>query len=89
MKRSWDLPLWIQVSLAGRFPRVEYTFVLAGFLKILTLGSLAHSAPVDTIRTAAGRILFLMEFYGSSHFCVCHELVCLCRLIHDNMLCYQ
>lgn len=43
-----------QISLLRRMPRIEYTFVLAGFLKILTIGSLAYSAPVDTLRTAAG-----------------------------------
>lgn len=43
-----------QISLARRIPGIEYTFVLAGFLKILTIGSLAYSAPVETLRTAAG-----------------------------------
>ncbi|KAF5834298.1 hypothetical protein DUNSADRAFT_9121 [Dunaliella salina] len=44
------------ISLARRLPSVEYTFVLAGFLKILTIGGLAYSAPVETLRTAAGQI---------------------------------
>ncbi len=37
-----------------RLPGPEITFVLAGFLKIVTIGGLAQSAPVDAIRTAAG-----------------------------------
>mmetsp|Transcript_25193 Transcript_25193/g.68456 ORF Transcript_25193/g.68456 Transcript_25193/m.68456 type:complete len:298 (+) Transcript_25193:67-960(+) len=44
------------ISLARRMPSIEYTFVLAGFLKILTIGGLAYSAPVETLRTAAGQI---------------------------------
>jgi hypothetical protein len=46
--------MYAQISLARRIPGVEYTFVLAGFLKILTIGGLAYSAPVETLRTAAG-----------------------------------
>lgn len=48
-------PPLLQVSLSGRFTGVGYTFVLAGFLKIVTLGGLAASAPVDTARTAFGK----------------------------------
>ena len=35
-------------------PTIGYTFVLAGFLKIMTVVGLANSAPQDTIRTALG-----------------------------------
>lgn len=45
----------MQVALLTRFNGVGYTFVLAGFLKIVTVGGLAASAPVDTARTAFGR----------------------------------
>ncbi|KAJ9524476.1 hypothetical protein QJQ45_019564 [Haematococcus lacustris] len=44
------------VALTRSFPSVEYTFVLAGFLKILTIGGLANTAPVDTVRTLAGQM---------------------------------
>lgn len=45
----------LQVSLMTRFNGIGYTFVLAGFLKIVTLGGLVASAPVDTARTAFGK----------------------------------
>lgn len=44
-----------QVSLARRFQGPGYTFLLAGFLKIMTLGGLAASAPQDVSRTAFGK----------------------------------
>ncbi|KAF8073017.1 rpsQ [Scenedesmus sp. PABB004] len=43
------------VALLRRYNGVGYTFVLAGFLKIVTVGGLAMSAPVDTARTAFGK----------------------------------
>uniref|UniRef100_A0A383W8L9 Uncharacterized protein n=1 Tax=Tetradesmus obliquus TaxID=3088 RepID=A0A383W8L9_TETOB len=43
------------VALLTRFNGVGYTFVLAGFLKIVTVGGLAASSPVDTARTAFGK----------------------------------
>jgi hypothetical protein len=47
----------LQIALVRRFPGPEYTFILAGFLKILTIGGLAQSAPVDAVRTALGELL--------------------------------
>jgi hypothetical protein len=44
-----------QVSLLRRVPGPGYTFVLAGFLKIVTVGGLALGAPVDVTRTALGQ----------------------------------
>lgn len=38
-----------------RFNGIGYTFVLAGFLKIVTVGGLVISAPVDAARTAFGK----------------------------------
>eukprot|EP00775_Hariotina_reticulata_P003249 gene3249-3527_t len=43
------------VALLTRFNGIGYTFVLAGFLKIVTLGGLASSAPVDMARTTLGK----------------------------------
>jgi len=43
------------VSLARRVPGVEYTFLLAGALKIMTLGAVATGAPTDVARTVAGK----------------------------------
>jgi hypothetical protein len=43
------------VALPRRLTGPGYTFLLAGFLKILTLGGLAASAPQDVARTAAGK----------------------------------
>lgn len=45
----------VQVALLTRFNGVGYTFVLAGFLKVVTIGGLTLSAPVDTARTAFGK----------------------------------
>jgi hypothetical protein len=45
----------MQVALLTRFNGIGYTFVLAGFLKIVTVGGLAMSSPVDTARTAFGK----------------------------------
>lgn len=42
------------MTLLTRFNGVGYTFVLAGFLKIVTLGGLASSAPTGMARTALG-----------------------------------
>lgn len=44
-----------QVTLLSRFNGVGYTFVLAGFLKIMTVGGLTLSAPTDVARTAFGK----------------------------------
>jgi hypothetical protein len=44
-----------QVTLLSRFNGVGYTFVLAGFLKIMTVGGLSLSAPTDVARTAFGK----------------------------------
>ncbi|KAG1658642.1 hypothetical protein FOA52_006404 [Chlamydomonas sp. UWO 241] len=44
----------VGVALTPRMPGIGYTFVLAGFLKILTLGNVANNAPVDAVRTAFG-----------------------------------
>jgi hypothetical protein len=49
------MPPHVQVALLTRFNGVGYTFVLAGFLKIVTVGGLAASSPVDTARTAFGK----------------------------------
>jgi hypothetical protein len=46
----------LQISLVRKFPGVGYTFVLAGFLKILTIGAVATTAPNDAVRTAAGEM---------------------------------
>lgn len=43
-----------QVSLVRRWPGAGATFMLAGFLKILTMGWLANSAPRGCVRTAFG-----------------------------------
>lgn len=43
-----------QVTLARKWPGLEYTFVLAGFLKIMTLGYIASSAPAECVRTSFG-----------------------------------
>ncbi|GBF89120.1 hypothetical protein Rsub_01837 [Raphidocelis subcapitata] len=43
------------VALSRRFRGAGYTFLLAGFLKIITLGGLASSAPMEAGRTAAGQ----------------------------------
>jgi hypothetical protein len=43
-----------QIALVRKFPAAGYTFVLAGFLKILTMGAVATGAPNDAVRTAAG-----------------------------------
>jgi hypothetical protein len=45
----------VKVALLTRFNGIGYTFVLAGFLKIVTLGGLASSAPVDMARTSLGK----------------------------------
>jgi hypothetical protein len=45
----------LQVTLVSRFNGVGYTFVLAGFLKIVTVGGLTLSAPTDVARTAFGK----------------------------------
>lgn len=47
--------LVLQVTLLSRFNGVGYTFVLAGFLKIVTVGGLSLSAPTDVARTAFGK----------------------------------
>lgn len=44
------------MSLGRKIPGVGYTFLLAGMLKVLTLGGLAMSAPVEASRTAAGKV---------------------------------
>ncbi len=44
----------LQVSLVRRFPGVGYTFMLAGALKIMTVGWIATGAPRECVRTAAG-----------------------------------
>lgn len=49
------LMLCLQVTLLSRFNGVGYTFVLAGFLKIMTVGGLSLSAPTDVARTAFGK----------------------------------
>jgi hypothetical protein len=49
------VPVHVQVALLTRFNGIGYTFVLAGFLKIVTVGGLAVSSPVDTARTAFGK----------------------------------
>lgn len=46
------LPL--QIALTSRMPPIGYTFILAGFLKIMTMGALVSSAPQDAVRTALG-----------------------------------
>lgn len=43
------------MTLLSRFNGVGYTFVLAGFLKIMTVGGLTLSAPTDVARTAFGK----------------------------------
>jgi hypothetical protein len=43
------------VTLLSRFNGVGHTFVLAGFLKIMTVGGLTLSAPTDVARTAFGK----------------------------------
>eukprot|EP00878_Enallax_costatus_P015988 GHUV01016764.1.p1 GENE.GHUV01016764.1~~GHUV01016764.1.p1 ORF type:complete len:261 (+),score=80.36 GHUV01016764.1:1226-2008(+) len=48
-------PSCTQVALMTRFNGIGYTFVLAGFLKIVTVGGLVMSAPVDAARTAFGK----------------------------------
>lgn len=45
----------MQVTLVSRFNGVGYTFVLAGFLKMVTVGGLTLSAPTDVARTAFGK----------------------------------
>ncbi len=59
-----------------------YTFVLAGFLKVVTVGGLALSAPVDAARTAFGKASpYLMVPVGLGMcwlakqvcWCVCHK----------------
>lgn len=49
------LLLVLQVTLLSRFNGVGYTFVLAGFLKIMTVGGLTLSTPTDVARTAFGK----------------------------------
>jgi hypothetical protein len=49
------ISLCLQVTLLSRFNGVGYTFVLAGFLKIMTVGGLSLSAPTDVARTAFGK----------------------------------
>jgi hypothetical protein len=49
------VPHHLQVALLSRFNGIGYTFVLAGFLKIVTVGGLTMSSPVDTARTAFGK----------------------------------
>lgn len=44
-----------EVSLVRRVPGVGYTFILAGLLKIMTIGWIATSAPIECVRTAAGQ----------------------------------
>lgn len=44
-----------EVSLVRRFPGVGYTFMLAGALKIMTVGWIATGAPRECVRTAAGQ----------------------------------
>jgi hypothetical protein len=39
-----------------RFQGPGYTFLLAGFLKIMTIGGLAASAPHEATRTAFGKV---------------------------------
>ena len=46
----------MQISLTRQVPGVGYTFLLAGFLKIMTLGTLAVSAPNEATRTAFGKV---------------------------------
>lgn len=53
--RVYTCPLCHQVTLLSRFNGVGYTFVLAGFLKIMTVGGLSLSAPTDVARTAFGK----------------------------------
>lgn len=48
------LILPVQVALARKWPGIEYTFVLAGFLKIMTLGYIATTAPAECVRTSFG-----------------------------------
>ena len=47
----------MQLSLIRRIPGPEATFVLAGFLKILTMAGLSQSAPEGAMRTAFGETL--------------------------------
>ncbi|KAG2437492.1 hypothetical protein HXX76_006141 [Chlamydomonas incerta] len=44
-----------EISLTRRVPGVGYTFMLAGALKIMTVGWIATSAPRECVRTAAGQ----------------------------------
>ncbi|EFJ44570.1 hypothetical protein VOLCADRAFT_106352 [Volvox carteri f. nagariensis] len=44
-----------EISLERRVPGAGYTFMLAGALKILTMGWVATGAPRECVRTAAGQ----------------------------------
>ncbi|KAG2438228.1 hypothetical protein HYH02_010929 [Chlamydomonas schloesseri] len=44
-----------EISLTRRVPGVGYTFMLAGALKIMTVGWIATSAPRECVRTVAGQ----------------------------------
>lgn len=57
--------LFVQRALPRNLPGVEYTFLLAGFLKIMTIGAVATSTPTDVVRTAAGKYsVYLMVPVG-------------------------
>ena len=55
---AWPCPTplrcCLQISLIRNLPGPGTTFVLAGFLKILTMTSLMSTAPNGAVRTAIG-----------------------------------
>lgn len=46
--------MW-QVSLVTKLPGPGYTFILAGFLKIVTVGWVSTTAPTGAARTVLGQ----------------------------------
>ncbi|GAX83280.1 hypothetical protein CEUSTIGMA_g10706.t1 [Chlamydomonas eustigma] len=63
------------VALPRQLPSIGYTFVLAGFLKILTMFSLASSAPQDTVRTALGHTSQFLLVPGGLLMCWVAKLI--------------
>lgn len=75
----------VQVALTTRFNGIGYTFVLAGFLKIVTLGGLVMSAPVDAARTAFGKASpYLMVPVGLGLCWVAKQVTARSTRTHDT-----
>lgn len=66
------------MTLLSRFNGVGYTFVLAGFLKIMTVGGLALGAPADVGRTAFGKATPYLLVPVGLGLCWIAKTVCVC-----------